>query len=217
VRRCQRRLERPGEWTVGLYQFVWLTGLAPLFQPNFEVRQWSSRDGCGHHHWCTKRIFEDAGNTSIYDHVLEFLLKDTAREGWDWNANSQFKRRPHAPIWDSELGHIIVARLVFGFVTRRIWFTRAEVKHSFSKHHGISQLSARSLLVLRHGPSTRFQGVSIVALSGQPQAAGNGWGAGGPSHLQQACHAQGHVPEVQIHQSAEAVCIVRGDLLNSRD
>jgi hypothetical protein len=41
----------------------------------------------------------------------------------------QLKRRPHAPIWDSELGQIIVARLVFGFVTRRIWFTRAEVKH----------------------------------------------------------------------------------------
>jgi hypothetical protein len=38
------------------------------------------------------------------------------------------KRSPHAPIWDSEFGQIFVARLVFGFVTRRIWFTRAEVK-----------------------------------------------------------------------------------------
>jgi hypothetical protein len=38
----------------------------------------------------------------------------------------KLKRRPHAPIWDSELGQIIVARLVFGFVTRRIWFTRGK-------------------------------------------------------------------------------------------
>ena len=35
------------------------------------------------------------------------------------------------PIWDSKLGQIIVARLVFGFVTRRIGLTRVEVKHSF--------------------------------------------------------------------------------------
>ena len=67
------------------------------------------------------------------------------------------------PIWDSKLGQIIVARLVFGFVTRRIWFTRAEVKHSFSKHHDIAQLSDLCLLVLRQGPSARPQGVVIVA------------------------------------------------------
>jgi hypothetical protein len=54
-------------------------------------------------------------------------------------------------------------RLVFGFVTRRIWFTRAEVKHSFSKHHGIASLIDRLLLVLRYGPRARLQGVVIVA------------------------------------------------------
>jgi hypothetical protein len=75
----------------------------------------------------------------------------------------KLKRRPHVPIWDGELGQIIVARLVFGFVTRRIWFTRAEVKISFSKHHGIASLSIRRLLVLRYGPSARLQGVAIVA------------------------------------------------------
>jgi hypothetical protein len=67
------------------------------------------------------------------------------------------------------LGQIFVARLVFGFVTRRIWFTRVEVKHlveikfTLSKTHGIDQLSARRLLVLRHGPSARQPGVAIVA------------------------------------------------------
>ena len=32
-----------------------------------------------------------------------------------------------------------------------------------SKHHGYAQLSARRLLVLRHGSSARLQGVAIVA------------------------------------------------------
>jgi hypothetical protein len=36
-------------------------------------------------------------------------------------------------------------------------------KAFLSKHHGIAQLSARRLLVLRHGPSARLQGVAIVA------------------------------------------------------
>ena len=34
---------------------------------------------------------------------------------------------------------------------------------SFQKHHGFVQLSARRLLVLRHGPSARLQGVANVA------------------------------------------------------
>jgi hypothetical protein len=62
------------------------------------------------------------------------------------------KRRPHAPIWVSE---IIVARLVFGFVTRRIWFTRVskEVKHSFfqTPWHCLPERSAPSR------PTTRPQ------------------------------------------------------------
>jgi hypothetical protein len=37
------------------------------------------------------------------------------------------------------------------------------VKFIPSKHHGYTQLSARRLLVLRHGPSARLQGVAIVA------------------------------------------------------
>ena len=36
-------------------------------------------------------------------------------------------------------------------------------KAFLSKHHGIAQLSARRLLVLRHGPSVRPQGIAIVA------------------------------------------------------
>ena len=32
-----------------------------------------------------------------------------------------------------------------------------------SKHHGFAQLSDLRLLVLRHGPSARLQGVAIVA------------------------------------------------------
>ena len=32
-----------------------------------------------------------------------------------------------------------------------------------SKHHGYAQLSARRLLVLRHGSSARLQGVAIIA------------------------------------------------------
>jgi hypothetical protein len=71
--------------------------------------------------------------------------------------------RPYAPIWDNELGRIFVARLVFGFVTRRIWFTRVEIKLILSKLHGIAQLSARRLLVLRHGPSARQPGFAMVA------------------------------------------------------
>jgi hypothetical protein len=61
------------------------------------------------------------------------------------------------------LGQIFVTRLVFGFVTRRIWFTRVEIKFTLSKTHDIAQLSARRLLVLRHGPSVRQPGVAIVA------------------------------------------------------
>jgi hypothetical protein len=61
------------------------------------------------------------------------------------DARFSFKRRPHAPIWDIELGQIIVARLVFGFVTRRTWFTRAEVKHSFYKHDGDPPLLSRNM------------------------------------------------------------------------
>ena len=53
------------------------------------------------------------------------------------NCPHKSKRRHHALIWDNELGQTFVACLVFGFVTRRIWFTRAEVKHSFPNpwHH----------------------------------------------------------------------------------
>jgi hypothetical protein len=58
---------------------------------------------------------------------------------------------------------MFVARLVFGFVTRRIWFTLVEIKLFLPKTHGIAQLSARRLLVLRHGPSVRQPGVAIVA------------------------------------------------------
>jgi hypothetical protein len=38
-----------------------------------------------------------------------------------------------------------------------------EIKLTLSKTHGIAQLSARRLLVLRHGPSARQPGVAIVA------------------------------------------------------
>ena len=61
----------------------------------------------------------------------------------------ELKRRPHAPTWDSELGQIIVSRLVFGFVTRRIWFTRAEVKQSFYKHDCDLPLLSRNMLFNR--------------------------------------------------------------------
>jgi hypothetical protein len=36
-------------------------------------------------------------------------------------------------------------------------------KSFFSKHHGITQLRDLRLLVLRHGPRARLQGVAIVA------------------------------------------------------
>jgi hypothetical protein len=56
------------------------------------------------------------------------------------------KRRPHAPIWDSELGQIIVARLVFGF-------TRAEVQHSFqTPWHCLPERSAPSRPTIQPKP-----------------------------------------------------------------
>jgi hypothetical protein len=48
-----------------------------------------------------------------------------------------------------------------GFVNRRIWLRRVEIKLILSKTHDIAQLSVRRLLVLRHGPSARQPGVAI--------------------------------------------------------
>jgi hypothetical protein len=49
---------------------------------------------------------------------------------------------------------------------RELLLVSSRNKAFLSKHHGIAQLSARRLLVLRHGPSARLQGVAIVASRG---------------------------------------------------
>ena len=76
---------------------------------------------------------------------------------------SSCNTRQYGPIWDNELGQMFVARLVFGFVTRRIWFSRVEIKLFLSKTHGIYQLSVCRLLVLQHGPNPRQPGVVTLA------------------------------------------------------
>jgi hypothetical protein len=60
------------------------------------------------------------------------------------------------------MGQIIVARLVFGFVSRRTWFTRVEVKHPFYKHDGDLPLLSCNMRFNRstdphvhHGPRAR--------------------------------------------------------------
>ncbi len=60
---------------------------------------------------------------------------------------------PMTPIWDSKWGQIIVARLVFDFVTRRIWFSRAEVKHSFFPN----TMASPKLIAATSRPMTRPQ------------------------------------------------------------
>ena len=82
--RCQRQLDSPGQWAVCLCQCVLPSRLAPLANPALGFDIEVAETGVD----TTKRIFEDTGNTNVYDHVLKFLLKDTAHEGWDWNADS---------------------------------------------------------------------------------------------------------------------------------
>jgi hypothetical protein len=84
VSRCQRQLDSPGQWAVCLCQCVLPCRLAPLANQALGFDNEVAETGVD----TTKRIFEDAGNTNVYDHVLKFLLKDTAHEGWDWNADS---------------------------------------------------------------------------------------------------------------------------------
>jgi len=81
---CQRQLDRPGQWAVCLCQCVLPSWLAPIANQALGFDNFNAETGVD----TTKHIFEDTGNTIVYDHVLKFLLKDTAHEGWDWNADS---------------------------------------------------------------------------------------------------------------------------------